>query len=129
LTAQLKDHILVAQKGLQKLSEKGVEEVKMTLRFWFNGGHAPQMGDTTSKVRRVARDWAESWSLAQPSTEDHEFKQNLSIPDRLSIEDLGRTHAAVSFEDANYYEAIRKGREPSMSDADINNAVKDLKSA
>lgn len=67
----------------------------------------------TSRVQKLVKKWKDEWMF--PKTDpNHLFRQDLSIPESLTVKDLGPSHVAVSSRGVNYYDAIMNDSEDTM---------------
>jgi hypothetical protein len=105
-----------AQAGLKGITSKGVEEVKTALMLSLDTMRGS--GDTTTQVQKLVNDWRNDWMF--PRTDpNHIFRQELSIPETLTVEDLGCEHVAVSARGVNYYDMFKTGSKKPSDDRTV----------
>lgn len=77
----------------------------------------------TVQIQKLVSDWRDEWMFPQTDP-NHVFRKQLSIPESLTVEDLGPNHVAVSSRGVNYYDAIKKNGEQRS----VTNDLPDLQS-
>ncbi|KAL2208009.1 hypothetical protein CC79DRAFT_1368865 [Sarocladium strictum] len=110
LSRMLKAVQAEAKHELRALPAKVMAEVKSVFHLRLNAETTDDAGDTVSEVDGIAHRWKKEWSFPL-TNDDHVFKQQLGIPETISLQDFGKAHPVVSSNGVNYFDTIESGND------------------